>query len=189
MKDARLPSIWFFGKKQFWTGLMMPFVKWLNLFFSLLSAAPLPVPFPLLSLPCGLMKSHAGSLGGINLWQFKAQFRWSDHVVATGEVKSGDSDLVLDEHLACHVLSQPALSSYYLVYTWIARCQPSSWVSVLSPHVNCHANGWSYKTMEEMGYRYHLKAAKPHVLSTPVPASSRLGRWWLCAQLEGYIDC
>lgn len=45
----------------------MPFVKLLNLFFSLLSAAPLPVPLPLLSLPCGLMKSDAGSLGGINL--------------------------------------------------------------------------------------------------------------------------
>lgn len=131
--------------------LMMPFVKWLNLFFSLLSTAPLPVPFPLLCLPCGLMKSDAGSLGGIGLWQFKAQFRWSDHVIAAGEVQSGNSDLELDEHLVCHMLSQPALSSHCLFSTWIAKCQPSSWISVLSPHVNYHAEGWSCKTMEEIG--------------------------------------
>lgn len=59
------------------------------------------------------MKSDAVSLSGINAWQLEAQFRWSDNVVATCEVNSGN--LVLDKYLVCHLLSQAALSSHCFV--------------------------------------------------------------------------
>lgn len=61
------------------------------------------------------MKSDAVSLSGINAWQLEAQFRWSDNVVATCEVNSGNSDLVLGKYLVCHLLSQAALSSHCFV--------------------------------------------------------------------------